>query len=214
MSKFSIENLLNEKRAGHEPDVFSNDGSFSTQPPVSSTINLDDEIEKMANLLRTAEVAEDNQPAFNERIAAALILTDAISSVIKEAEACGSCEAEDKAKAKSQKEEEKKAEALNEDEEKIASFVTKAKAQGYSDQEVSDFLTKQAKMKVSPDSVKKVLALTAGAAGVGYAGHEVGKKKGKKEVAERASKIMPAVYRAGMLKGLRIGKTVAGEGKE
>jgi hypothetical protein len=179
------------------PELFLfQEKTASTQPPVSGSLTSDSEIEKMAHLLATGDIVEE-EISFNERIAAALILQNTISSLVKHASEESYSESQrDKASREKSEEEE--------EEEKIAAFVQNAKANGHSDEEVSEFLEKEAKLKLSPQVMKR-LGLVGLGAGATVAGHEVGKKKGQKETAEKAVKAMPTVFRAGMLRGYKMG---------
>lgn len=194
----STDNLLAQKRQEDSPELFFvQEKTASAQPPVSVSGYSSTEIEKMANLLVTGEIG-DESTSFNERIAQAMILQSVIQDLVKVAEEEASeCEDSDKGKESEPKKEDK-------EEEKVAAFVKSARENGHSEQEISEYLEKEAKLKLSPE-VKKRLGLAALGVGATAAGHEVGKKKGQKETAEKAVKAMPIIHRMGMIRGYKMG---------
>lgn len=185
MGNLTIDQILADRHKDENPEIYSMDKEASAQPPKSSPFS-DEEIEKMASHLGSAEIATPVQgDNFNERLAAALILNDSISSIVKEAQEQGEFEVEE-------------APELSEEEIKTASFIQKAVDAGYSHQEALDFVEKKAGL--SQSTMKNIGKGALAAAGLGTAG-VLGKEYGESQTEEKAiramKKIVPKVFQAG-----------------
>lgn len=195
MSKLTIDQILSEEREKGLP-VFALEKDASAQPPKSSAFS-DEEVEKMASLLIEADFPEQ-QESFNEKIAAALILSDTINSLVKEAS------------YSSPKEE---VVVADDEEIKLAHFIDSAVKDGYSIEEIDEFLEKKAAAGSVYRAVKNLASkamksrAAKGAAGLsavggaGAVGHEVGKSKER----EKAKKVMPKIFQMGATKGYKSG---------
>lgn len=181
----TIDQILAESRGEIEsPLTFTAKKEASAQPSISSF--SDEEIEKMAGLLRQAEVSElvvNPEVSVNEKIAEALILSDFINNIV----------------------------GVKQVQEKTASFRDEAIRAGYNPSEVDAFLEKQAKASALKNLAKspatKAVAALAGLGGAGAIGHEVGEERTK----AKAKKVMPLVYAEGRKSGFRQGATAVNE---
>lgn len=206
MSNLTIDQILAERRMEESPDIYGIEKEASSQPSPSVPFPSE-EVEKMASLLSEADLQSDNVQggdSFNERVAAALILNDHITSMLKEAEY-----SEDKEEKKEEKKDKKEEEEEKTASFKVASFIVKADEAGYSPEEIRSFIEKQASVKGFMTGLKnlmtgtpgKALAGTGALAGAGLAGHELGETRTE----EKAKKILPKVFQMGQIHGYRAG---------
>ena len=175
----TIDQILAESRGELDaPFTFTVKKEASAQPSISSF--SDEEIEKMAGLLRQAEISEvvvNPEISVNEKIAEALILSNFINSLV----------------------------SVKEVQEKTASFRDEAIRAGYNPSEVDAFIEKQAKASalknLAKSPVAKGVAGIAALGGAGALGHEVGEERTK----DKAKKVMPLVFAEGRKQGIRQG---------
>lgn len=183
----TIDQILAEAKGEIEssPQVFDLEKEASAQPSVSSHQDFSvEEIEKMAGLLREADIsiaANDNSDvSVHEKIAEAMILSQTLSAL----------------------------NAAEEQEEKLASFRDAALQAGYNPQEVEEFVEKQAKMNMMgalKSPVGKGIAATMALGGAGAIGHEVGEERTKKKARKAIKHYSQKAYSAGAKRGYRAG---------
>jgi hypothetical protein len=205
MSNLTIDQILAERRMDENPDIYGIEKEASSQPVNSSQFSYE-EVEKMASILENADIQVDNNSGgdLNEKIAAALILSDSINALYKEASDSEPKEEEKEEKEEEKSEEEKTAMA------KVASFIVNAHESGVSDEELAEFIEKKAKagsgffsgLKGLLTSKPGKAAIGAGALGGAAYG---GKEYGEHETEEKAKRILPKILRLGQAQGYRMG---------
>jgi hypothetical protein len=211
MSNLTIDQILAEKRQEDNPDIYGIEKEASSQASQPSQFSTE-EVEKMASLLIEADLPSENissSDSFQERLASALILNDHINSFLKEA-AKVEVEVETKGKEDDEEDEEEDEEAEKAASLKAAHFIVQADEAGYSPEEIRSFIEKNASrggqiLKGLKGLISsKPVQVGGGVAGLTGAGY-VGKEYGETKTEEKARKLVPKIYQAGLVRGHRKG---------
>lgn len=210
MSNLTIDQILAEKRQEDNPDIYGIEKEASSQTSQPSQFSTE-EVEKMASLLTEADLPSNNMSSsdsFQERLASALILNDHINSFLKEAE---KVEVEVETKGKDEDEEDEEDEEAEKSASlKAARFIVQADEAGYTPEEIREFIEKNASKggrllqgmkRLITSRPAQVTGTAAGLGGAAYGGKEYGEAK----MEEKARKLVPKVYRAGVVTGHRKG---------
>jgi len=178
----TIDQILAESRGEIEsPTIFNTEKEASAQPSVSSNGAVSaEEIEKMASLLREADISNETsvvEYTMEEKIAEALILNQTMQAIGQ----------------------------VQDESEKVANFRDKAISAGYNAEDVDALLEKEARMSMwgslAKSPVAKVIGATATLGAAGAIGHEVGESR--TEV--KARKAIKSVGRQAFVAGNRFG---------
>lgn len=188
----TIDQILAESRGevSSSPDTFGIEKEAAAQPSVSSTNDIsNEEIEKMAGLLREADLSEKTASevitvsvgsSMAEKVAEALILSQTIQAIGSD----------------------------DESEVKVASFRDKAIQAGYNANEVDALLEKEAKMNMMgalKSPIGKGIAATMALTGTGAIGHEIGESRTEDKANKAIRVVGRQAYSAGAQRGHRVG---------
>jgi len=188
----TIDQILAESRDEiSSPQTFNLKKEASAQPSISSENNFsNDDIEKMAGLLREAEISETivlPESSMNEKIAEALILSQALHAI-----------SENKVQSN-----------VNKESEKIASFREQAIKAGYSAVEVNSFIEKSAGMNMWGSLIKSPITKGLAALGALGAAGAIGDEIGETRTENKAKKVIKLVgqqaYGTGLKRGYGVG---------
>lgn len=160
--------------------------------PSESSSYSDSDITEMVSFLKEASVPNGGSESIKEKLASALLLSQSLQSLVTGEDSQEKTASENKPQELTEAQE---------------AFTKEAKNQGYSDEEIQEFLEKQSSLR----RVGQGLAAATALATAGVGGHQIGKTKERKRAQKAFQETMPKVHRHGMLMGKQRGMQVGAQ---